>query len=272
MNKRILFSNNGTLQDWTMALNNFNGSSKVIDYIVGQDSLYIGSKLPFNSIYFNLETPSAAVSEMSVQYYSNGWNDVVELIDETQGFTQSGHINIVPNKNGTWTMKPDSSEVEGLSNVIIYDHYWLKISFNVNLTNTTSLKWIGVILSSDDDLSTEFPDLLKSSVMASYKAGKCDWLEQHAKAAEMIEHDLINKGIIDGSENILDRSWYKNASVQKVAEIIFSAFGDDYVDQRSKAREEYQLRLNKRLARVDKSNDAIEEVSDTRNVSGFLSR
>jgi hypothetical protein len=46
----------------------------------------------------------------------------------------------------------------------------------------------------------------------------------------------------------------------------------DYADQRLRAREEYGLRLVKRLARVDKNNNAKEEVAETRNVSGFLSR
>jgi hypothetical protein len=272
MNKRILFSDNGTISDWTMALNNYNGASKTIDFVAGEDALLIGSKLPFNSLYFKLKELNVISSEVSIEYYSNGWNSAVEVTDETNGFTQSGHITFVPNKNSTWSMKPDSTEIAELSSVIIYDQYWLKITFGTTITATTAIQWVGSLFSNDEDLAAEFPDLVKSDVLYSYKANKVDWQEQHVKTAEIIEHDLINKGIIDGSENILARDWYRNAAVQKTAEIIFSAFGDDYADQRLRAREEYGLRLVKRLARVDKNNNAKEEVAETRNVSGFLSR
>lgn len=273
MNKRILFSDNGTITDWTMALNNFNGSSKTMPYTTGQDYLYIGSKLPFNSLYIKLDSLNAVTTaDMAVEYYANGWKSVVELTDETAGFTNSGHITFVPNRDSVWEKKAYSNEVTGLSSVTIYDQYWLRISFDASLTSTTSIKWIGVLFSDDNDLACEFPDLIKSDVLYSYRPGKTDWQEQHVRAAELIEGDLINKGIIDGSESILSRDWYRNASVQKTAEIIFSAFGDDYTDQRSRAREEYGLRLVKRLARVDKNENAAEDAFETKNVSGFLTR
>ena len=70
----------------------------------------------------------------------------------------------------------------------------------------------------------------------------------------------------------MDREWYRNAAVQKTAEIIFGAFGDDFSDQRIQARDEYKLRLVKRLARVDKNNNAIEEPFERKVVTGFLCR
>lgn len=272
MNKRVLFLDNGVVNEWSPNLNNYNSAAKVFPFVAGQDYLYIGSKLPFNHLYFKLEELNVISSTMSVEYYSNGWNSVVELIDETNGFTESGFITFTPNRNSPWVMKPYSNEVSGLSSVIIYDEYWLRISFSNSLTSTTSIKWLGNILSDDYDLGAEFPDLIKSEVMYSYKSGKTNWQEQHIKAAEIIENDLINKGVIDGQESILHKEWYRTASVQKTAEIIFSAFGDDYIDQRAAAREEYKARLTKRLARVDKNQNGSEEVEESRNVSGFLSR
>lgn len=272
MNKRILFVDNGVIKDWSMALNNYRSGSKVFPFVTGEDYLYIGSKLPFNSLFIKLKVANTTPSEMQVDYYSNGWTPVVELIDETNGLTQSGHFNLTPNKNSAWTMQTDSNAMTGLETVTIYDQYWLRISFTNSLDLTTELDWMGCIFSNDDDLAAEFPDLIKTSVITSYESGKTNWQEQHAKAAQIIEHDLVNRGIIDGSENILDRSWYRDASVQKVAEIIYGAFGDDYIDQRALARAEYGLRLVKRLARVDKNENAMEDQFESKSVTGFLSR
>lgn len=272
MNKRILFIDNGVINEWSIALNNYRSGSKVFPYVPAQDFLYIGSRLPFNNLYIKLKVPNTTTSEMTVQYYSNGWTDVVELIDETDGLKQSGFINITPNRDTSWVKQTDSSTISGLETVTIYDQYWLRISFDVALDVTTELDWLGSIFSDDNDIAAEFPDLIKTSVLTSYEAGKTNWQEQHVKAAQILEHDLINRGIIDGSENILDRSWYRDASVQKAAEIIFGAFGDDYIDQRKLAREEYGLRLVRRLARVDKNENAIEEERESKSVTGFLSR
>ena len=42
----------------------------------------------------------------------------------------------------------------------------------------------------------------------------------------------------------------------KTAEIIFSAFGDDYNDDRTKARNEYMSRIKKGIFDIDKDRDA----------------
>jgi hypothetical protein len=273
MNKRFFFSDNSTISDWTPALSNYKTGSKVFPFVAGEDCLIIGSRLPFNHFYVKMNVLNVTPSTMSISYWAeSGWRSAVEIIDETSAMTSSGFVSFTPDKNTNWKMESESSSIPELSNVIVYDYYWLKISFTNSLSLTTAIGWIGNIFSNDDDLAAEFPDLVKSSVLTSYQSGKTDWQEQHVKAAEIIEQDLINRGIIDGSESILDREWYRNASVQKTAEIIFGAFGDDYTDQRLSARDEYKLRLVKRLARVDVNNTAIEEPFERKQVTGFLCR
>lgn len=273
MNKRFLYLDNSTISDWTPALNNYKTGSKTMPFVAGQHALLIGSRLPFNHFYVKLANSNNHISNIQVSYWSsNGWQSVVETVDETSAFANSGFVSFTPKKEVAWHREEYSNKIPELSNVIIYDYFWLKIEFSHDLHVNTTIDWIGNIFSDDNDLGAEFPDLIRSSVLTSYQAGKTNWQEQHVKAAELIEQDLINRGIIDGTESILDREWYKSASVQKVAELIFGAFGDDYVDQRTLARDEYKLRLVKRLARVDKNNNAIEDVFERKIVSGFLSR
>ena len=273
MNKRFLFSDNGILKDWTSEISDFKKHSKLIPFVATEDALLIGSKLPFNGFYTKLATKLAQNSSMKIEYWSNtSWAEAVEVRDSTGAFSESGQVIFTPNKKLQWSLQDESNEIPELSTTTIYNYYWLKVTFSSDLDVSTELEWIGDIFSNDDDLSAEYPDLVKSSVLSAYQTGKVNWLEQHAKAAEIIEHDLVNRGIIDGNENILERGWYKNASVQKAAEIIFGAFGDDYVDQRIRAREEYSLRLVSRLAGIDKNNNAIEDVYERKIVTGFLSR
>jgi hypothetical protein len=274
--KRILFSDNGTLKDFTSALNNYASGTKNFNYTVSQDALYIGSKMPFNHVYFKLGAVNSVSANMSVAYWnSNAWEPVVELMDETNGLTQSGMIKFFPSKQSTWQMSSTNSDgqtVDGLTSIKIYDLYWLKITFDQTLTSTTYLDWVGNIFSNDDDLSAEFPDFAKSSVKTSFKPGKQDWEEQHVKAANILAQDLIDKGIIYETGQILNAEDYRESSVMKCAEIIFRALGDDFSDQRQQAREEYQLRLAKRIHVIDTNADAIEQVIERRQESGWLSR
>jgi len=273
LNKRIILNKNGTLFDWSHAIGSYSNGIKEETLTASQDSILIGSRLPFNHFYIKLLEETEQLSSLKVSYWSSGgWRSSVEIMDETGSFSRSGFISFTPDKNADWKMEEESKSIPELASVIIYDHYWVKVESLSNMTNPVSFEWIGNIFSDDSDLGSEFPDLIKNAVLTSFQAGKSDWQEQHVKAAEIIEQDLINRGIVDGNENILDREWYRNAAVQKTAEIIFGAFGDDYTDQRIQARDEYKLRLVKRLARVDKNKNAIEEPFERKVITGFLCR
>lgn len=272
MNKRILFSNNGTIQDLSSVVNRYSPEAEVVDFVAAQDAIYIGSRLPFNHLFFKLSTLNILSSTMTLQYHSNEWSSVVELIDETEGFTKSGFVTFTPNRNAAWSMRSNSSEIADLASTAIYDLYWLKITFSANLSLTTAISYVGNLFSDDYDLGAEFPNLVKPSVMNGFKAGKISWEEQHVKAAELLISDLISKSIIDDRNQILVRDDYKNASVCKVAEIICGAFGDDYVEDKKMARNEYQNRLALRIHKVDKNADATENIGERKMSTGWLSR
>lgn len=276
MNKRIVFSDNGTLIDCSNELKDYRSNSKVIPFVAAQDKLYIGSRLPFNHLYFKLKVVNAITSTMTVKYYDgSNWVPVVELMDETNGWKNSGFVTFTPNRDTKWQMTSTNyggETVSGLTTLNIYDMYWIQISFSADLTGTTELAWAGQLFSNDDDLCSEFTDLRKSNVMYAFESGKSDWQEQHAKAGELMVQDLINKGIISDGDNILSREDYTAASVQKCAEIIFNGFGDAYKDNKESARIEYERRLNKRINRVDVNKSGAEETKERYATSGWVSR
>jgi hypothetical protein len=271
MNYRALFSDNGTLSDFSVALNEYSTKTKLFDYTTAQDALYLGARVPFNHLYFKLSSLNLVASTMTVQYWNgSSWESAVELFDETQGFTQSGFMQFTPNKNVSW-MIADSANVTGITSATIYDRYWIKITFSATMTGTTALDWIGNLFSDDQDLAAEYPDLARSTVMTSFAAGKTSWQEQSVKAAAVLVQDLINKGVLKNGSQILDWREFTLASVQKTAEIIFHAFGDDYVDQEISARKEYNERLSKAFYRIDRNENAKEDPEEE-TFEGFLSR
>lgn len=272
MNKRVIFSDNGTLTDLSTVVNKYSSASAVLPLAAAEDAIYIGSRLPFNHLYFKLSTPSVAVSTMTVQYCASNWTNVVELIDETDGFTKSGFITFVPNRNAGWSMKTTTKEVSELNSVEIYDLYWLKITFSADLDLTTALAWCGNLFNDDLDLGAEYPDLLKSGLMTAFQAGKTSWEEQNVRAGEILINDMISKNIIDDSDQILVKDDYKNAAVCKVAEIVYGAFGDDFVDQKARARAEYDKRLTKRVHIIDTNATGAEEVAERRATTGWMRR
>lgn len=290
MNNRILYSDNGTLHDFSVALNNYYNSTEILN-LKTTDYLYIGARLPFNHCFFKLDSVNTSQASLSVDYWSaDGWANCVEVLDSTNGFKQSGFIEWTPNRQTSWARESTNDEgetVDGLESVTIYDRYWVRIKTDTDFEGETipgeteldpdtildvQVSWIGNLFSDDNDLGAEYPDLVRGEVKTSFKSGKTNWEEQHVKAAQVIIQDLIDKNIIEEKGQILDWREFINASVHKTAEIIFNSFGDDYRDNSADARKEYLQRISKRIYRVDLNKNAIEDVKESFNQSGFLSR
>ena len=270
MNNRIILSKNGTLKDLSLLVASYHTGSALVEIEALNDFIYISSRLPFNNIYLKLSQGNTQLSEMGIEYYgNNGWIEAVEVLDETLCMTKSGHVQFTPNKNHPWKMA-STDEITELNTKVIYDQYWIRIKSSIDLS-PVKIEWVGNLFSSDQDLGTEFPDLLRSTTLTSFKVGKTNWQEQHALAAAVIVGDLVNKGAITGVEQILNWRDFTNASVSKVSEIVFTSFGDDYIDNVISSRREYSERMSKRLNRIDKNNNAIEdkEERETSNVGYF---
>lgn len=244
---------------------------KAISYVSGS-YIYIATDFPFNHLYIKLGTivNIVASTNMSVEYYGTSWNSVVELRDETIGLSASGGIEFTPNRDVTWTRAVYSSDA-GVTPVL-YQKYWTRISFDKTLTPSLSLSFIGNKFSDDNDLYAEYPVFNDSNYLSAFKSGKTDWEEQHIKASDLIIQDLQKKGVILGPEQVLDKRKFLGASVCKTAEIIYTAFGNDYIEQRKAAASEYSKRLDLSQFNTDMNNNAILEVGEVMAKQGWLSR
>lgn len=281
MRNRIIYDDNGTLTDLTASLGNYHNNPSTVALKTTTDYLYIGSILPFNHIYLKFDVLNNSNADLNVEIWNgNGWQAAAEILDETatngNTFGQNGFITWTPDKSKGWgrddTNVNGTERITGLGNVTIYDKYWVRFSVTQNLTGTTAIQWVGNLFNNDDDIGSEFPDLLRSNTLTGFETGKTDWQEQSVRAAQIIINDLIDLNIIQDESQILERHQLMPASVMKTAEIVFSAFGDDFIDNRNDARKEYEKRIQKKIFTVDKDNDAIADRQEINSGQGKLIR
>jgi hypothetical protein len=262
------FHNNTEITSRTERLDT---STYSMTYLIGE-YIYIASDFPFNHLYLKLGTTKNIVSNttMTVEYYGTSWNSVVELNDGTSGLSASGFIDFTPNRNYGWSMAYDSTII-GISKTL-YDKYWTRISFDKNLTASIDLSFLGIKFSDDDDLFSEYPVFNDSNFLTAFKAAKTDWEEQEIKASSLIIDDLKKKNVIVAAEQVLDRKRFIGANTCKTAEIIFTAFGNDYLEQKKAAKEEYSKRLDLSQYNIDKDNNGILTPSEVVSSQGWLCR
>lgn len=254
----------------TKELIRLNGIHVDLDYVVG-DFIYIASDLPFNHFYLKHAPPANNISAtMKIEYYGSGWNEVVDLKDETNAIFNDGYIEFTPNRNAGWSRASSSLDF-GLTKVV-YDKYWIRISFDATLKANCELSFLGNKFSDDIDLFHEYPVFNNADFLNAFETGKTDWEEQHVKAAEVIIADLIKKRVVIAPEQILDRRKFIGASVCKAAEIIYTAFGNDYIEQKREAAAEYLKRLDLSQYSTDLNNNAILEPVELQTRQGWLSR
>lgn len=265
--KRILFSDNGTLTDISTNIVDYHQGTAVINYTLTEDAIYIGSELPFNSLYFKPSVVNTAAATPTISYWAGDeWVSMVDVLDETSlaGATlgQSGHITWTPDKTEKWqredTVDTQGNEsVTGLGNVTIYDLFWLKVTFSATLDVTTALSYVGVKFCSDSDLTGEHVLFGNTTFKSNYESGKTSWEREIVLASRLIVSDIIKKQAIWSGDQLLNRRIFIDACVSKTAELIFSALGDDYTDDRDNARSEYKSRLALPNFSVDTNSNAV---------------
>lgn len=282
LNNRIIFSDNGTLNDFSISLNDFKALTETLPFVATEDYLYIGSDLPFNHRWFEISTPNASGSVLSVDLWDGDtWEPVVEVIDQTAvsgvPFAQSGIISWVPDKEETW-LKDDTAgtsttvEITGLGSVIIYDMYWARFRYSADLDAGTALKYVGHKFSNDSDLSIEYPELLISSVLDQFQSGKTDWKDQQFKAAEDIIRELKRKRVVKSGDQILNWDIFTAASVHANAAIVYKAFGDDFKDQKAAADVAFKKAMDLVIYEIDKDNNARRGGLEKRLNTGWMTR
>jgi len=259
--QRIFHGDNTTMKDMTSVVNRYNSESSTVDLVATEDYLYIGSDLPFNSRYFELDTVNTQASTIDkIQIWGgNSWNDAVDVMDLTEAsgksFARSGYIRWTLDRNESWGIESTTEDIAALSSLKIYDFYWARISFTGDFLPTTSVKYVGQKFSRDDDLQGRYNDLLNPDIIDAYQTGKTGWDEQHIAAAEDIFMELRRKKQLWHPNQALDHEAFALASTHKTASIIYNVMGDDYENELKKAEGSFFKALNLSFSPIDRSED-----------------
>ena len=273
---RVFFKEGSSVLEITEEINRYKSDTYLLS-MANSDAIYIASDFPLNHFYIKMGSVlNESAASMFIDYWSSqGWVPVVNKNDHTEALSKSGFVEFTPDIDEGWKRENTNSSgqsITGLETISVYGMYWTRVQFSANLDNNIELEYIGHKFSDDYDLFAEYPLFNDSTFLTGFESGKIDWEEQHIRAADLIIQDLKRKRIILGSEQILDRGILSPASVSKVAELIFNAFGKDYRDQRDDSRKEYDSRMDLSQYVVDTNNDAIKGVVDIETRQGWVSR
>lgn len=277
MKNRILINSGSALTDLSTNLNDYFANTSVVN-LTTSAAIYIGQTYPFNHLYFKTSVVNTTGATFTVKLWDgDSWTAVAELIDETSAFTKSGYMTWTPDKNESWIMddtvdSAGNEQITGLGDIKIYDRYWIQITTDTSIDNTTALQWAGNLFATDNDIKAEYPELLRSTYLAAWESGKTTWEEQRVKASEILLNDLITKRIIKNSAQVLDRYVFVPALVSLASELIFSGLGDDYEDQRALAFRKYRERIKLDIYNKDENNNARLDPKETRSRQGMLKR
>ena len=219
----------GAVTDLTLDLYKLDSRTAAITLNADVDYLYIGTSLPFNHRWFEIETANAVASVPKVEiYFANAWKEAVDILDRTESggvsFAGSENLEFTPNKDKGWDTEQDSTDITELENApITYNKYWMRISFSANVSFT--LKYVGQKYSNDADLYRKYPVFRSTTLKNSWESGKADWEEQHFEAADALITDLIRRRIIWDRNQVLDIALLQEPAVQMCATIIFRGLG-----------------------------------------------
>lgn len=270
LKNRVLYYNGSSLEDLSESMNDITVGTKAFTYLTGH-YIYVGSDLPFNHRYFGVSTVNATAANISVQLWDGkAWVAPAEVIDNTKlsgaSMGRSGVVSWVPKRNENWKKEQSTADIPALSTVEIYDRYWARISFNVNIN--FSLDVLTHRFSDDSKLGIIYPDLINTKTLTAFKAGKTSWEEQHLLAAQQIIEELQKIGAATSGDQILVWDKFQMASMHLVASYIFRSFGDDFKDQFEQAVTDYKEAINMTIFDTDKNNNAKLDESESVKFTG----
>lgn len=220
------------------------------------DYLYIASEVPFNHMFFEVESANAISSSVVIELWDGtDWIQAVDVIDETStngvSLSESGIIRFVRDREETWAFEQDSFEIPELASTKIYSKYWSRWSWSDDLTGTTELSYIGHRFCDQKDLYLHYPSLDSQTMRDLFETGKSSWARELVKGSEAMVRDLKRRHRLIKPEQILDYGLYADAAAHATAELIFAAQGQGFVDDATRARTAYKKAIDMVYAGID---------------------
>ena len=258
---RTINSDNGTLTDVSI-ISQTTDSTLTAPIVSGEDYTYIGQYLPSNNMFFEIDTANTNAAVIQIQYWDGTtWRDVVDILDGTstssKTLAQSGVIQWSINNNYGWVKAQDTSEdISALSTLTIYNLYWMRFSSSADLSSGSLLDRVTYKFTDADALTQLEPDL--TNIASAW--GVSDWLDQMLLASKHVWHELRNRDLIKGAQNILRFDDVYMATAYRTLAIIYDGLASSnevYVDKKLEALREFKDLLSGSATYYDRNEDSL---------------
>jgi hypothetical protein len=276
---RLIRGDNGTLTD--VSLENQDESRNItLDLVTGEDYIYVAQHFPFNNLFFQISSANAVASSMAIEYWSgpgNGWKAFQDVLDDTKrsgaSLAVSGVVQFTPDPQYNWHQVGDSQGQDfptGLTTLKIYNVYWLRISFNATLTNTTAIKRLSYAFTRSQQLDNL--DVEINRFLTSFSASKTNWDDEIVTASQQVVDDLMRAGLIVSRGQVLRFDDVSMAASWKTLMLIYRNCGPAFRDKLLDAEKEYGKLLNLRRFSFDKNQDGFVDKKEISNTVARLTR
>lgn len=239
--------------------------------LTASDYLYLGFKQPFTTRYFYFSTVNSNAASLSVEYYDGSdWSSVEDLIDQTDGFTQSGFVSW--RNPGDWQTK-EQDPVISSTVAIDLKLYWLRISVSADLSAGTAIQSILNLFCDETLLRTYYPEIASDS--RYLPPDRTDFLEQMNAAKDMIVRRLKQAQKINDESQVIDITQVEEAAVHATAYLILFPIAEDESTRqmRDDAYKAMGAELDRYLIEVDEDDSGdIELDEEVRDTSNYMTR
>ena len=249
--------------DTTAETRNLTGDTVAFN-LSSSDEFYIGFKKPFSTRYFNLGTANATTNAVTIKYWNGtAFAAVEDVIDQTQGFTQSGFISWENISGWTAVAQTPITDVE---------LYWIELTVDVGLDAGTTLTSVNNLFCDTSTVSRYYPELISDS---SYiPSSQTDFMPQLEAAKDSVVLKLKQDKVITDEAQVIDINEVAVATVHAFADIIYSPIlrGTDREEELDDIREQFNDELRQAHKSFDFDESGTIEEDEKGKSTVFIAR
>lgn len=258
---RVFYSDNGTITDLSLDLQSDGDVN--IPIVAAQDYIYIAQSMPFNNFFMEVSTPNDQASVMSIETWDGvSWKPAVDVLDGTSvggvSLARDGVVQFSPDRDEYWDIVEDTRDEPtafGLqSSVVLFDSYFIRISFSSDLNAGTDLNKIGYLFASSEQLNAIDPEI--DNYLTSWGGvTKTDWSEQLMIGSQMVVSALKSRGMVFHRGQILRLDDVSLAAAYRTLVILYTKFGEGFETQRADALDQFKNLLSIQRFSLDQNSD-----------------
>lgn len=233
----------------TMAKTNSPSSDALAFQFLTTQSFYVGFYGKFANRYFLMGVANTNPADITVEYWDgSAWATVLDVIDQTNGFTQSGFIHW--ENVGDW----QPLELTPADDVALY---WVRLKTSANLSATTTLQAVLNLYCDDELLRAYYPELISDS--RYLPPGRTNFLEQYLAAKDLVVLRLRQRRLIQDESQIIDSNDVAVAAVHAAAKIIMKpiATSDEMRQRLADSEAEFDNEISQLSLNVDKDKSGV---------------